>query len=381
MQSIINRGPWAFNERMLVLQRWVPEMDDLALNFIPFWMQIRGIPIQFLDVEVIRNIGESFGEVKLVDFNPDVAAAVEFVRVQVNWNVVHPLKFQKNFQFTAGVNTLLKFRYERLKGFCATCGMLTHDTGECLQDDEVQVLRNNDANGDDNDGMDQQHEGFPNPADHDAIHDQQPHEVYQEGNAGMHLEDHNAGEEMIPEEVNEEESWVAFESEQAILKGPIVECSRRYFLQNLVEDIVTKSAVAVDTSTAHGVHGNGDGEGPFLEYGSFLEMEMSDHSIPSASRSHFHVSDAGKRRDSGIVRSLAEIFETGTNDLDAGPVQKKQRVIKDHVDKFVVVSTSRQPRQDALLKISDDYNEADASPPDWRSQIRGAVGPNPQLPP
>lgn len=49
--------------------------------------------------------------------------------MRLNWNVTHPLKFQRNFQFTPGVNTLLKFQYERLRGFCEACGMITHDTG------------------------------------------------------------------------------------------------------------------------------------------------------------------------------------------------------------------------------------------------------------
>lgn len=43
-----------------------------------------------------------------------------------------PLYFQRQFQFTPGVNTLLRFRYEHLRGFCETCGMITHDSGNCL---------------------------------------------------------------------------------------------------------------------------------------------------------------------------------------------------------------------------------------------------------
>lgn len=49
------------------------------------------------------------GEVKAADFNPEVAATMEFVRVQINWNVDIPLRFQKNFQFSPRVNTLLRF--------------------------------------------------------------------------------------------------------------------------------------------------------------------------------------------------------------------------------------------------------------------------------
>lgn len=67
-----------------------------------------------------------------VDYNPEAAVSMAYVRVRINWNVDEPLCFRRNFQFTPGVNTLLRLTYERLRGFCEVCGMLTHDTGACL---------------------------------------------------------------------------------------------------------------------------------------------------------------------------------------------------------------------------------------------------------
>lgn len=62
-------------------------MDDQDLNHIPFWVHIMGIPLEYLNEPVIRNIGDRMGKVMSVDFNPDVNAAVEFVHVRLNWNV------------------------------------------------------------------------------------------------------------------------------------------------------------------------------------------------------------------------------------------------------------------------------------------------------
>lgn len=67
-----------------------------------------------------------------VDYNPEATGRREFLRVRVNWNVDEPLRFQRHFQFTPGTNTLLRFTFERLRGFCEVCGMLTHDLGACL---------------------------------------------------------------------------------------------------------------------------------------------------------------------------------------------------------------------------------------------------------
>ena len=78
---------------------------------------------------------------------------MEFVRVQLNWNVNNPLKLQRNFQFSQGVNTFLRLQYERLRGLCETCGMITDDSGACLiqkggvgNDEEDNDSREDDAN-------------------------------------------------------------------------------------------------------------------------------------------------------------------------------------------------------------------------------------------
>ena len=36
LETVIRRGPWAFNDRMLILQRWSPLGNPPLLNFIPF---------------------------------------------------------------------------------------------------------------------------------------------------------------------------------------------------------------------------------------------------------------------------------------------------------------------------------------------------------
>lgn len=132
METVLRRGPWAFAERLLVLQHWSPLMNLNILKFIPFWIQIRGIPLQFMNQEVIAHIGRVLGQLMDIDYNAVAAAQVEYVRVRLNWDVAQPLHFHRQFQFTPGVNTLLRFCYERLCGFCEACDLLTHDSGNFL---------------------------------------------------------------------------------------------------------------------------------------------------------------------------------------------------------------------------------------------------------
>lgn len=88
------------------------------------------IPLQYLTRPTIEWIGGRLAPVFDVDFDEN-STKVGFVRVELLWNVDNPLRFQRNFQFLEDVNTLLSFRYERLRSFCQTCGHLSHERQEC----------------------------------------------------------------------------------------------------------------------------------------------------------------------------------------------------------------------------------------------------------
>lgn len=77
-----------------------------------------------------------------------------------------PLSFQKNFQFTPGINTLLKFWYEILRCFCEVCGMLTHNTWECLNNQADPAQDNDDDDHNDDNHLD------------DAAFEENIHQVY-----------------------------------------------------------------------------------------------------------------------------------------------------------------------------------------------------------
>lgn len=84
MEAVLRRGPWAFADRMLVFQMWNPLMNPLIMNYISFWIQIRGIPLQFMNMEVVAHVARAIGQLMEVDYNAKTATRAEFVRVQLN---------------------------------------------------------------------------------------------------------------------------------------------------------------------------------------------------------------------------------------------------------------------------------------------------------
>jgi len=150
MNLVLQRGPWSFNDWMLSVHRWFPNITEGEMKIIPFWVQIQGIPILYLTNAMARVVGSRLGYVTDVDFDEN-ANQMGFVRVKLAWNFDDHLRFQRNFQFQENENTIIKFRFERLRNFCTKCGSLKHDVKECnLSFEEYVPVNVNDDNDDDN---------------------------------------------------------------------------------------------------------------------------------------------------------------------------------------------------------------------------------------
>jgi len=130
MNLVLRRGPWSFNDWMLSVHRWYPNITENEMKIIPFWVQIRGIPLLYLTNAMARVIGNRLGHVSDVDLDENTNQT-GFIRVKVAWNFNNPLRFQRNIQFDMNDNTIIKFRFERLRNLCTKCGSLKHDVKEC----------------------------------------------------------------------------------------------------------------------------------------------------------------------------------------------------------------------------------------------------------
>lgn len=78
MDTVMRRGPWAFDDRMLVLLKWTPLMELELLNFIMFLIQVRGIPLQFMNHEVIHHIVRAMGEYIQMEYNEEAGGRWNF---------------------------------------------------------------------------------------------------------------------------------------------------------------------------------------------------------------------------------------------------------------------------------------------------------------
>ncbi|KAE9458498.1 hypothetical protein C3L33_09599, partial [Rhododendron williamsianum] len=102
---VISRGPWSVMGALLVLRKWDQKksFSDLDFNFSPFWIQIHGLPLGFLNSKAGMVITKSIGD---------------------------PLKKGFFLRRVKEEDSWVRFKYERLSDFCYGCGMVGHAVNE-----------------------------------------------------------------------------------------------------------------------------------------------------------------------------------------------------------------------------------------------------------
>jgi len=131
LEDVLAKGVHSFNEWSIIVDRWYEHPPDDYLRFMPLWVQIWNIPVNYYTEKAITKLGDLIGEVKEVVFNPDLHQAQKFVRVKVLFDVSRPLKRSKVINFKHGESATVKFHYERIQKRCYECQRLTHEKDMC----------------------------------------------------------------------------------------------------------------------------------------------------------------------------------------------------------------------------------------------------------
>lgn len=140
---VLKGRPWLITGSLLVLERWQPllTMEEIALNFSPYWIQLHDLPLEGYSVKNIGRIGGVFGEVLAIE-DPMVEGRLlrNFARVRVKVDVNKQLIPDIFIPRPGKSKIWVKARYEKLQQFCYNCGNLGHDWKVCKK---VMASNNN----------------------------------------------------------------------------------------------------------------------------------------------------------------------------------------------------------------------------------------------
>ncbi|KAF8390026.1 hypothetical protein HHK36_024547 [Tetracentron sinense] len=126
--------PWAFNNHLLQLRDWVPDLSPSEITFdsTPFWVQLHGLPPEKHTYQVGSELGSELGHVLELDAHPGDGSKGKFLRVRVRIDIQLPLRYQILVKRSFSTPRRIEIRYERLPSFCFNCGIMGHEARYCL---------------------------------------------------------------------------------------------------------------------------------------------------------------------------------------------------------------------------------------------------------
>lgn len=131
MEEVLSKVVWTYNDWAIVIDRWREFPPEDYLQFMPIWVQIRNIPINYYTAKSIMALGELIGQVKVVAYDPRKAQNRDYVRVQVRFDVSRPLRRSKVVILPSGESTTVWYDFERIQKRCYECQRLTHERERC----------------------------------------------------------------------------------------------------------------------------------------------------------------------------------------------------------------------------------------------------------
>lgn len=133
--KIITLGPWSIMGNLMVLRKWESHktIEEMDFSCSPFWVQIQGLPLGFMNVSSGMKIAESLGEVIAVE-DPDARSKMaKYIRVRVWLDLSKPLSKGFFLKRAEEDDLWVKFKYERLSDFCYGCGRIGHSVNDCTE--------------------------------------------------------------------------------------------------------------------------------------------------------------------------------------------------------------------------------------------------------
>uniref|UniRef100_A0A803PE26 Zinc knuckle CX2CX4HX4C domain-containing protein n=1 Tax=Cannabis sativa TaxID=3483 RepID=A0A803PE26_CANSA len=133
---ILEGQPWHFAQSITIFaapESSFPITPD-TLHYVPFWIQVYGIPFMCKSFDLARFIATEVGDLIEVDKDTVKEGTGPYLRLRILLDVNLPIRRGMNIRFIRMGREFVKwidFKYERHPDFCFFCGKLDHTKRYC----------------------------------------------------------------------------------------------------------------------------------------------------------------------------------------------------------------------------------------------------------
>ena len=91
--KVLNGGPWFVGEHFLAIKPWEPYFRATGdnLTFVAVWVRFLELPIEFYDLEVLKEIGSAIGPVLQIDSYMATGLRGNYARLCIQIDIDKPL--------------------------------------------------------------------------------------------------------------------------------------------------------------------------------------------------------------------------------------------------------------------------------------------------
>jgi hypothetical protein len=136
----LTNGPWFIYDHYLTVKEWSPNFHPQSdtIKKVAVWVRISGLPIEYYDSRVLRNIGNKIGSTVKVDKNTVMQEKGKYARLCVEVDLTKPLLAMFMIK-----ERKYNVEYEGLHLLCKTCGRFGHYSEGCPEKSKMVAANPN----------------------------------------------------------------------------------------------------------------------------------------------------------------------------------------------------------------------------------------------